>query len=198
MSAKSPKSPPEKPAKRRIIIPGVRKGGRPPTGPTRNKGGRPTLLTYAMGARILKNVRLTAPLEDCAGAEGITAQTIGNWIARGEVDASDGKETVFAWFFAELIRARAGGRLDLYGGAVRIAKKNRDARLMVRFAERAAPDLYVPPPRPRPMSDPDAPPSVVSGGAGVPAVPRIFLPEELLEEDDEPAGEEPAGEEPTT
>lgn len=193
MSTDLPPEPPPPPLakKKRVQIAGLRPRGRPPTGPTRNKGGRPTDFCRAVGERILKKVRLTAPLEDCAGSEGVTLQTVHNWMARGEKDHSDGKPTDFAWFFVELSKARSGGRLGLFTTAVKLARKKEDARLLLQLAERAAPELYVPPHRLR-APDPDHLPPAPTVSGTAPAVPRIVLPAEL-DDDDEPAGEPGAG-----
>lgn len=192
MASDLPPDPAPAPKKKRIRIPGLRPRGRPPTGPTKNKGGRPTDFCRAVGERILKKVRLTAPLEDCAGSEGVTLQTVHNWLARGDKDASEGNRTDFAWFFEEMGRARSGGRLGLFTKAVKIASAKQDARLLLQLAERAAPELYVPPHRLR-APDQDSPPAASAGGS-VPAQPRIFLPAEIEDEDDpEPEGEQGEG-----
>jgi len=169
------------PPRRAVRLPGVRRPGRPPTGPKRGRG-QPTKFSPEVAALVLAKVALLVPLDDCAGCAGISGSTLCNWLARGEADAAEGKRTALADFAVALLKARAGARVELWEKMIGWVKSTKDARMALRILEAIAPELYAPPLPARARGEEPLPPMLPTGG---PAAPRIFLPAEL-EEDDAP------------
>ncbi len=78
----------------------------------RNKGGRPTLLTDELTARVVKHIDEAAFFETACVLEGIPAQTGRDWLLRGKRAIRDGKahlksEALYARFSAAIHKALA-------------------------------------------------------------------------------------------
>jgi len=70
--------------------------------------GRPTTLTEAISAAIIKDVSETLSINFAAEAQGIPRSTVTTWITRGFNDMQAGEASIFALFSKGVKRARAG------------------------------------------------------------------------------------------
>jgi hypothetical protein len=102
--------------------------GVPPPG-HRNKGGRPTLLTDELTARIAKHIDEAAFFETACVLEGIPAQTGREWLLRGKKAIRNGNahlksEAPYARFSAAIAEALA--RFEKLGTAAILAHGKKD------------------------------------------------------------------------
>jgi len=71
------------------------------------KYGRPTIFTAEKAQIIIDRVRTHLSIHNAAAKARESHQTVFNWLKYGERDLTDGKETEFSQFFANVREARA-------------------------------------------------------------------------------------------
>lgn len=100
--------------------------------------GRPTKLTPALQARIVKLVREGNYPETAAQVEGVDPRTFYRWMERGQSEGPD--DEPFRQFRQAVTRARATAQRKMLAHVAKAAPKDpENARW---YLERTAPDLY--------------------------------------------------------
>jgi len=102
--------------------------------------GRPTKLTEKIATNIVATLSEGSFIDTAAKANGVTVQTVYNWMERGEADSVAGKVTDYAAFFEAVTCARASAESNAVK-AIRDAMPD-DWRAAAWFLERTFPKRY--------------------------------------------------------
>ncbi|HEU4406243.1 MAG TPA: hypothetical protein VFS43_13345 [Polyangiaceae bacterium] len=107
--------------------------------------GRPSTLTPAVTRALCEGLRTGLPIGLACRRAGIPRRTYHAWVARGEDDLDDGRDTLHADFAASVGRARAELAYELHEALLRAARLPPGAfdwRAAARWLERLFPEHY--------------------------------------------------------
>lgn len=107
----------------------------------RKPGKHPTLTT-ALGKRICKHVATGTPKRHAAAAEGISENTLHEWIARGEGKDPDRKPTPLLAEFAKAMRKAEAEDVNRRKVRLDVIADNGDPRVDMWWLERRHPEEF--------------------------------------------------------
>jgi len=107
--------------------------------------GRDSKLTKERQEAIASHIEQGKSIQSAARMNGITPQTVYNWLDRGEED----ENSIYADFFDRITRARGYGEETYFNVVWEIAKEQGDHRFLASLMKQRYPDAWA--------SDEDAP-----------------------------------------